>query len=255
MSPSYAVDPIVFEPDGMPPLEEAVHVLFARGLIPSSHGTSAAFPPNSSVTSTPPFVSPAATSASNTDPEWEWETSERISEFATISLNSPDLLTHLQELSRRYPPEPVERAALRFFESVAEWRGTPELEAYKARRGQATATTPFTSKIPSEQASVKVEEGSATEAPESNNTDERERITPTSLILRYFHVPKELQRWIPLHQIPPSTPSSGGIGSSKKRGATEDATASDTRTTKSARSDALMIQDEIEPGWTKPDGV
>ena len=91
---------------------------------------------------------------SGTDPDWEWETSERISEvcrviaqssldahlglflagtqFATISLNSPDLLTHLQELSRRYPPEPVERAALRFFESVAEWRGTPELEAVRA---------------------------------------------------------------------------------------------------------------------------
>ena len=61
-SPSYAVDPIVFEPDGMPPLEEAVHVLFARGLIPSSHGTSASFPLNSSVTPTPSFVSPAATS-------------------------------------------------------------------------------------------------------------------------------------------------------------------------------------------------
>lgn len=64
MSPSYAVDPIVFEPDGMPSLEEAVHILFARGLIPSSHNTSASFPPNSSVTSTPSFVSPAATSAS-----------------------------------------------------------------------------------------------------------------------------------------------------------------------------------------------
>jgi hypothetical protein len=35
MSPSYAVYPIVFEPDGIPPLEEAMHILFAHGLIPS----------------------------------------------------------------------------------------------------------------------------------------------------------------------------------------------------------------------------
>jgi hypothetical protein len=60
MTPSSATDPTVFEPDGMPSLEEAVHVLFARGLIPSSHGTSSSFPLNSSVTSTPSFVSPTA---------------------------------------------------------------------------------------------------------------------------------------------------------------------------------------------------
>ena len=126
---------------------------------------------------------------------------------------------------------------------------------YKARRAQATAMTPFTSKITSEQARVKVEEGSAAEAPESNNTDERERSTPTSPILRYFHVPKELQRSTPSHRTPASTLSSGGIGSSKKRGATEDATASDARTTKSARSDAPMTQDKIEPSWTKPYGA
>jgi len=194
--------------------------------------------------------------ASDADPEWEWETSERISEFASISLNSPDLLTHLQELSRRYPPEPVERAALRFFESVAEWRGTPELEAYKAQRLQGGATTPFTSKIAPEQAKVIMEEGSASDAPESNNMGERDRsTTPTSPILRYFDVPKELQRSTPSHQTPASTPYSGSIGSSKKRGATEDTAAPDARTTKSARSDAMMIQDEIEPGWTRPYGV
>lgn len=123
---------------------------------------------------------------------------------------------------------------------------------YKARRLQATATTP---KVAPEQAKVKVEEGSVTEASESNNTDEREHGTSTSPILQYFHVPKELQRSTPSHQTPASTPSSGGIGSSKKRGATEDTTASDARTSKSARSDALMIQDEIEPGWTRPYGV
>ena len=186
----------------------------------------------------------------------------------------------MQELSRRYPPEPVECAALRFFESVAEWRGTPELEAvgipfhadyriwltcillifspwqYKAQRLQGTATTPFTSKIAPEQAKVKVEEGSASDVPESNNTDERERsTTPTSPILRYFHVPKELRRSTLSHQTSAFTPSSGSIGSSKKRGATGDTVTSDARTTKSARSDALMIQDEIEPGWTRPYGV
>ncbi len=42
--------------------------------------------------------------------------------------NTADLRSHLLELAKRYPAEPVERAALRFFEAIAHWRGLPELE-------------------------------------------------------------------------------------------------------------------------------
>ncbi|KAG8764138.1 hypothetical protein FRC11_004626 [Ceratobasidium sp. 423] len=47
-----------------------------------------------------------------------------------------DLSTHLESLASRYPAEPVERAALRFCESVARWRGKPELETYKKSQPQ-----------------------------------------------------------------------------------------------------------------------
>jgi hypothetical protein len=106
--------------------------------------------------------------------------------------------------------------------------------------------------IGSEQANVKVEESSGAEAPESNSAGEEERAAngsspmPSAPILRYFHVPKELQRLTPA-----STSSSGGDGLSKKRGAAEDASA---RTTKSARSDVLMVQDDVEPSWAGPCG-
>jgi len=39
----------------------------------------------------------------------------------------------LEDLAWRYPAEPVERAALRFCEAVARWRGKPELEAVSLR--------------------------------------------------------------------------------------------------------------------------
>lgn len=69
MLPSCLVDPAMFEPDQMPPLEEAVLTLFGRGLPPSPHatrgststswtanntGNPAASLPSSSAASTPP---------------------------------------------------------------------------------------------------------------------------------------------------------------------------------------------------------
>ena len=116
MSPSYVVDPSVFEPDGMPSLEEAVSVLFDRGLVPPPHVIPTSLPPGSSImsrlgtngssssTSASAFSLPATPNATTskffiicnsaswssgnivtptsgvTDPDWEWETSERISE-------------------------------------------------------------------------------------------------------------------------------------------------------------------------------
>jgi len=44
---------------------------------------------------------------------------------------TPDLSTHMEDLAWHYPAEPVERAALRFCEAIAKWRGKPELETVR----------------------------------------------------------------------------------------------------------------------------
>ncbi|KAF8754124.1 hypothetical protein RHS01_06206 [Rhizoctonia solani] len=60
--------------------------------------------------------------------QWEEELRSRLVEFTTVPNDIPSLSTHLESLASRYSAEPVERAALRFCESVARWRGKPELE-------------------------------------------------------------------------------------------------------------------------------
>lgn len=40
---------------------------------------------------------------------------------------------HMEDLAWRYPAEPVERAAVRFCEALARWRGKPELETVRPR--------------------------------------------------------------------------------------------------------------------------
>jgi hypothetical protein len=116
--------------------------------------------------------------------------------------------------------------------------------------------------IVSEQAKAKAE-GGATAASKGKSTEEKEHATngntpppPLAPVLGYFCVPKELQRLTPAPPTPAHALSSGGAsGSSKKRGAAEDAATSSARTAKSARSDCLMAQDDVEPGWTGPYGV
>jgi hypothetical protein len=39
----------------------------------------------------------------------------------------------MENLAQRYPVEVVERAAVRFCEAVAKWRGKPELETVSIR--------------------------------------------------------------------------------------------------------------------------
>lgn len=51
-----------------------------------------------------------------------------IAQFYDVQHTSPDLLTHLEDISWQYPTEPLERAMLRFFEAISKWRGKPELE-------------------------------------------------------------------------------------------------------------------------------
>ncbi|KAF8269914.1 hypothetical protein EI94DRAFT_1771079 [Lactarius quietus] len=78
--------------------------------------------------------------------EFSHEMSQRVARFLDVPAGTPDLLTHLEDLAWRYPAEPVERAALRFCEAVARWRGKPELEANKKR--PSTLDPPRTPTMP-----------------------------------------------------------------------------------------------------------
>ncbi|KAF9056832.1 hypothetical protein BDP27DRAFT_1433491 [Rhodocollybia butyracea] len=71
--------------------------------------------------------------ASPAEAEFMGEMSERLRKFMEIPDSTPDLSTHMEDLAWRYPAEPMERAAARFCEAIASWRGKPELEGYKKR--------------------------------------------------------------------------------------------------------------------------
>jgi hypothetical protein len=53
------------------------------------------------------------------------------SQFLDVPASTPDLAMHMEDLAWQYPAEPVERAALRFCEALARWRGKPELETVR----------------------------------------------------------------------------------------------------------------------------
>jgi len=101
------------EPDEMPRLVDAGRVLFS-GLVQD-------------------VLAPGSKDKATRGAEDEYvvEMEERLSEFLTVAHTTSDLATHFTQLSEKYPAEPVERAALRFCEAVAKWRGKPELELYK----------------------------------------------------------------------------------------------------------------------------
>ncbi|GBE87921.1 hypothetical protein BKA93DRAFT_798099 [Sparassis latifolia] len=63
--------------------------------------------------------------------EYEMEMKDRLSRFYDVPGSTPDLATHMEDLAWQFPGEVVERAAVRFCEAVARWRGKPELETYK----------------------------------------------------------------------------------------------------------------------------
>ncbi|KZP00403.1 hypothetical protein CALVIDRAFT_560382 [Calocera viscosa TUFC12733] len=102
-----AEDGAELEPDGWPSMEEAARVLFSgagqgeEGYVPLTTGAQA---------------------------EYEQEMRARRDLFLNIPPNTNDLRSHLMDLAGRYPPEPMERAALKFCEAVSRWRGKPELQ-------------------------------------------------------------------------------------------------------------------------------
>ncbi|KAI6122212.1 hypothetical protein EDD16DRAFT_1705319 [Pisolithus croceorrhizus] len=99
-----------FDPDDLPGLKEATRILF-----PSLRGVS------NSMTFR----------RDNAEAAFHMEMEARCRRFFDIPQQTPDLVTHMEDLAWHYPAEPVERAALRFCEAVAKWRGKPELESYK----------------------------------------------------------------------------------------------------------------------------
>ncbi|KAG8750385.1 hypothetical protein FRC12_012900 [Ceratobasidium sp. 428] len=131
----------MYDPDEMPTLAEAGRILFSRE------------------------------SGGEEEGEWEREVRDRLVEFTSVPHDAPGLGAHLESIADRYPAEPVERAALRFCESVAKWRGKPELETYKKQPPAAPGSSPGPS-IPIDQ---------LINIPLS--------ATPKPPIERYFHLP------------------------------------------------------------------
>ncbi|KZT52930.1 hypothetical protein CALCODRAFT_67586 [Calocera cornea HHB12733] len=106
-----AEDGAELEPDGWPTMEEAARVLFPGGqgedgYVPLTTGAQA---------------------------EYEQEMRARRDLFLNIPGNTNELRGHLMDLAGRYPPEPMERAALKFCEAVSRWRGRPELQSNVSR--------------------------------------------------------------------------------------------------------------------------
>jgi len=98
-----------FDPDDLPNLTDAVKLLF------------------------PSLRDNVASRRSVAEDEYEAEMFERLKRFYDVRQHAPDLTTLMEDLAWQYPAEPVERAALRFCEAVAKWRGKPELETYKKK--------------------------------------------------------------------------------------------------------------------------
>ncbi|KAF5381947.1 hypothetical protein D9615_004261 [Tricholomella constricta] len=109
-----------FDPDDLPTLLEATKLLF-----PSSQSSQRKGQP---------------------EEEYEMEMRERLRRFYDIPASTPDLSTHMEDLAWQYPAEPVERAAVRFCEAIAKWRGKPELETYK--KPLQTPTYGYTQEAP-----------------------------------------------------------------------------------------------------------
>ncbi|KAI0636014.1 hypothetical protein C8Q77DRAFT_1052976 [Trametes polyzona] len=104
-----------FDPDDLPELEEAARILFPSLREPIGGGGNA----------------PVYYARDGAELEYELEMTERLARFYAVPPSTPDVATHMEDLAWQFPAEAVERAAVRFCEAVAQWRGKPELETYK----------------------------------------------------------------------------------------------------------------------------
>ncbi|EIW57646.1 uncharacterized protein TRAVEDRAFT_150218 [Trametes versicolor FP-101664 SS1] len=103
-----------FNPDDLPELEDAARILFPSLREPIGGGNTPVY-----------FVREGA------ELEYEVEMTERLARFYAVPGSTPDVATHMEDLAWQFPAEAVERAAVRFCEAIAQWRGKPELETYK----------------------------------------------------------------------------------------------------------------------------
>ncbi|KAI0719386.1 hypothetical protein C8T65DRAFT_54127 [Cerioporus squamosus] len=103
-----------FDPDDLPELDEAVKVLFPSLRDPMGGGNA-----------------PVYYQREGAELEYEIEMTERLARFYAVPQSTPDVATHMEDLAWQFPAEGVERAAVRFCEAIARWRGKPELETYK----------------------------------------------------------------------------------------------------------------------------
>ncbi|KAI0707268.1 hypothetical protein C8Q76DRAFT_628896 [Earliella scabrosa] len=103
-----------FDPDDLPELEEAAKVLFPSLREPLGGGNA-----------------PVYYQREGAELEYELEMTERLARFYAVPQSTPDVATHMEDLAWQFPAEAVERAAVRFCEAIARWRGKPELETYK----------------------------------------------------------------------------------------------------------------------------
>ncbi|KAI0359770.1 hypothetical protein OH77DRAFT_1393979 [Trametes cingulata] len=103
-----------FDPDDLPELEEAARILFPSLREPIGGGNS-----------------PVYYQREGAELDYEVEMTERLARFYAVPPSTPDVATHMEDLAWQFPAEAVERAAVRFCEAIAQWRGKPELETYK----------------------------------------------------------------------------------------------------------------------------
>lgn len=76
----------------------------------------------------------------------------RISTFQFLDIPSDtrDLTRHLEDLTRLYPVEAIERKSLRFCEALGRWRGKPQLEKVSPHLHSAsTLSSPSPPPLPS----------------------------------------------------------------------------------------------------------
>jgi hypothetical protein len=96
-----------FDPDELPSLKDAARMLF------------------------PALRAGTPLRTDGAEAEFGIEMNARLRKFLDISPATSDLATHMEHLVWQYHAEPVERAAARFCESIAKWRGKPELETVR----------------------------------------------------------------------------------------------------------------------------
>ena len=148
-----------FDPDDLPELDEAAKILFPSLREPMGGGNG-----------------PVYYAREGAELEYEIEMTERLArvsapfavrivreaecvltlaacvpgaaspQFYALPQTTPDVATHMEDLAWQFPAEAVERAAVRFCEAVARWRGKPELETVRISAPAARVSTAETTR-------------------------------------------------------------------------------------------------------------